>query len=163
MIVYLESADPKRQFEPPTEPAVISQKGARFSPSLRVVSTGQTVYFLNDEERPIEQNVFSHSPVKPFDLGLYRPGISQSVTFDEPGVVPLYCSIHRYMDGVIFVSPTPRFANVNEQGRYVIEGVPPGDFSVKTWQRSRRYREQSRPISVQPGQASTVDFEMSRE
>lgn len=163
MIVYLESADPQHHFAPPPNPAVITQKGARFSPSLLVVAVGQTVEFINDEDRPIEHNVFSRAPVKSFDLGLYRPGVGKSVTFDKAGVVPLYCSIHRYMDGVIFVSPTPMFAHVEKNGRYTIADVPPGDYHVKTWQRSRRFVEKSRRITVETGQLLTIHFEMSRK
>ena len=163
IIVYLESTDPSRRFAPPATPAVISQKGAKFSPALLAVAVGQTVTFLNDEDRPIEHNVFSRAPVKSFDLGLYRPGVSKSVTFDKAGVVPLYCSIHRYMDGIIFVSPTPLFARVDKDGRYTIGDVPPGEYHVKTWQRSRRFVEQSRPIAMEGGQALTIDFELSRK
>lgn len=163
MIIYLESTDPERRFVPPATPAVITQKGARFSPSLLVISVGQTVVFVNDEDRPIEHNVFSRAPTKSFDLGLYRPGVSKSVTFDQAGVVPLYCSIHRYMDGIIFVSPTPLFARVDKDGRYTIGDVPPGEYHMKTWQRSRRFVEQSRRIAMEGGQALTIDFELSRK
>src|SRR3954468_16527320 len=73
MIVFLETKDPNIQFPPPAEPALMSQQGAKFSPTLLVISLGQRVDFLNDENRPIEHNVFSQSPAKQFDLGLWRP------------------------------------------------------------------------------------------
>ncbi len=163
MIVYLEALEPERRFPPPGRPAIIRQQGAKFSPALLVISVGQSVEFRNDEDRPIEHNVFSRSPVRSFDLGLYRPGISKSVTFDEPGVVRLYCSVHRYMDGVIYVCPTPFFALVDAQGRYALEGVTPGTYTLKTWQRRRKYREQSRPVTVTAGQELQADLELSRK
>jgi len=43
-----------------------------------IVTVGQAVDFLNDEDRLIEHNVFSNSPAKRFDLGLYRPGRIES-------------------------------------------------------------------------------------
>ncbi|MCP4250446.1 MAG: hypothetical protein GY778_25670 [bacterium] len=163
MIVYLASLDPERHFPPPTEPAVIHQQGAKFSPALLAISVNQSVEFRNDEDRPIEHNVFSRSPVRSFDLGLYRPGTSKSVTFDKPGAVRLYCSVHRFMDGVIYVCPTPFFAVVDDQGRYAIEGVAPGAYALKTWQRRRKYREQTQPVTVTAGQALQADLEMSRK
>src|SRR5262245_48843142 len=72
MIVFLEATEPGRQFPAPTKHAVISQNGAQFAPSLLVISVGQAVEFPNDETKPIEHNVFSQSPVKTFDLGLFR-------------------------------------------------------------------------------------------
>src|SRR5207248_492982 len=124
--VFLESPDPTRAVSAPAAPGPavkVSQKGAQFQPRMVVVTIGQEVEFLNDEERLIEHNVFSNSPAKRFDLGLYRPGESRKVVFDKPGPVFLYCSIHRYMDGVIYVSPTPFTSRVDEKGRYTIEHV----------------------------------------
>src|SRR5438552_1434728 len=84
MVVYL-IPDDNQQIAPPKEVAKISQKDARFAPSMLIVCVGQTVDFLNDEDRLIEHNVFSNSPTKQFDLGLYKPGEGRTVTFDKTG------------------------------------------------------------------------------
>jgi plastocyanin len=110
MVIYLESTDPKKKFASPVKDIVVSQKGAKFSPSMIVVAQGQSIRYTNDEQRNIEHNVFSRSPSKSFDLGLYPPGEYKSVKFKRPGEIRLFCSIHRYMDGVIYVCPTPYFA-----------------------------------------------------
>jgi plastocyanin len=163
MVVFLESPDPNRAIAPATQPASVSQKGAQFEPRLLLVSIGQSVDFLNDEDRPIEHNVFSNSPTKRFDLGLYRPGESRSVTFDKPGPVFLFCSIHRYMDGVVFVSPTPYSSRVDKDGHYAISNVPPGQWTVKTWQRRRRFPEQSIPVTVDADKPAIVNLELKRK
>jgi plastocyanin len=160
MIVYLESTDPSARFDVPPD-AEISQKGARFAPSPLIVCVGQSVIFKNDEGRPIEHNVFSRSPAKQFDLGLYRPPEGKSVMFDKPGVVRLYCSIHRLMDGIIYVCPTKFWANVQADGAFAIEGVPPGQWRVRTWQKQARYDEQD--VAVRTGDAPvTVELKLSR-
>ena len=163
MVVYLESPDPKRQIEVPKQTIKVSQKGAKFDPGLVIVCVGQTVDFLNDKDRLIEHNVFSNSITKQFDLGLYKPGESRSVTFDKPGAVFLYCSIHRHMDGVVFVSPTPFTSRVDKDGNYKIEGVPPTIWLVKTWQRRRRFAEVSVPVLVLPDATVTTDLELRRK
>ncbi len=79
---------------------------------------GARVDFKNDEKKAVEHNVFSNSEAKKFDLGLYRPGESvTAILFDKPGAVRLRCSIHRYMDGVVYVTPSPYFAAVGERRR----------------------------------------------
>jgi plastocyanin len=163
MIVYLEPTDQSIQFPAPAEPAIMSQQGAKFSPSLLVIALGQRVDFLNDENRPIEHNVFSQSPAKQFDLGLWRPPTRKSVTFEKPGLVRLFCSIHRYMDGIIYVCPTPFFTTVANDGAYSISGAPPGSYILKTWQRTPRYTEQQLPISITEGKTSVVNLQMSRK
>ena len=164
MIVYLEPVAPSAgvTFAPPQRVEVISQQGAKFAPSLLVISRGQTVEFRNDEQRPIEHNVFSRSPAKPFDLGLFPPPQAKRVTFDEPGPVQLYCSIHRYMDGVIYVCPTPLFAKVGADGNFAIDNVPPGEWRLRTWQRSARFDDAEQVVRVGANQRVTLNLEMTR-
>lgn len=146
----------------PSAPVYVSQKGARFDPAVVLVCVGQTVVFLNDEERPVQHNVYSKSPTKPFDLGLYKPGVSRSVVFDKPGPVNLHCSIHRDMDGVVFVSPTPWFARVDAQGRFEITGVPAGEYELRTWQRRQRFPEVSQRVQARAGAATEAAVELRR-
>jgi plastocyanin len=164
MIIYLDHASPDQAVPHPGESnIVVSQKGAKFGPSMLVIAAGQTVEFRNDEDKPIEHNVFSRSPAKTFDLGLYPPNTGgKTVTFDKPGVVRLYCSIHRYMDGVVYVCPTPLFAKVGEGGAFRIENVPAGQWKLRTWQRGARYAEQDTVVSVDTGKTAQVNLEMKR-
>ena len=163
MVVYLESPDPKRPMPPVPPPAKVSQKGAKFDPALTIVTVGQSVSFPNDEDKPIDHNVFSSSSVKKFDLGLYGPGQAKTVTFDKAGPVFLYCSVHRYMDGVVYVSPTPYTSRVDNKGHYEIKNVPPGQWTLKTWQRRRRFPEMTIPTVVPAEKPATVDFELKKK
>jgi plastocyanin len=163
MVVYLESTDPKFTFQVSDVPVPVSQKGAKFSPGLLVVPVGTSVDFRNDEPREVEHNVFSNSETKKFDLGLYKPGDTvPKVKFETPGAVRLRCSIHRYMDGVVYVTPTPFFAVVGKDGSFSITGVRPGAYKLKTWQRSQRYREQEIPVTVAAGKSASVPVGLSR-
>ena len=163
MVIYLESPDAGRKLAVPSKPVPVSQKDAKFSPALVVICVGQSVDFLNDEDRPIEHNVFSNAPAKRFDLGLYKPGESKTVLFDKPGAVFLYCSIHRYMDGVIYVAPTPYFSRVDTEGKYKIENVPAGNWMLKTWQRRKRFPEHTVAVTVQENKSSSIDLELKHK
>jgi plastocyanin len=163
IVIFLESSDPKFAFAPPSQPVVVSQQKATFLPSLIVVPVGSKVDFRNDEKAPVEHNVFSKSEPKKFDLGLYKPEDPvEPVAFDAPGAVRLRCSIHRYMDGVVYVTPTPYFAVVGKDGRFSLAGVTPGKYRIKTWQRSQRFREIDMPITVAAGKPLAVNVTMVR-
>jgi len=140
----------------------VRQRGGKFDPPLVIISVGQTVEFHNDEEKPIEHNVFSNAPAKKFDLGLYPPPQHKSVTFDKPGAVFLYCSIHRFMDGVVYVCPTRFHSRVAPDGSFAIDGVTPGKYTLKTWQRRRRFPEKSEPLDLSDGGARTLNLELRR-
>ena len=45
----------------------------------------------------------------------------------------IFCSIHEAMNGTLFVSPTPWFAVVADDGRFAIAGAPAGRFRLRTW------------------------------
>src|SRR5215510_14092004 len=89
--------------EVPANKPSISQRGMRFFPSLLVVVVGQTVQMPNDDN--VAHNVFSFSPTKKFNLGIYPKGEIKEVKFEQSGMVDLFCSIHKQMKGKILVVP----------------------------------------------------------
>jgi hypothetical protein len=77
--------------------------------------------------------VFSLSKPKRFDLGRYPRGDSRSVRFDQPGVVRVFCEIHSHMNAFILVFAHRYFATTDAEGRYRIDDVPPGPYTVAVW------------------------------
>ena len=71
--------------------------------------------------------------------------------------------IHRYMDGVVYVCPTPYFAQVGSDRRYSIANIPPGEYLAKTWQRKRRFREQTKRLKLVADEKDVIDWEMKRK
>jgi plastocyanin len=129
VVVYLERVEGSSARAGPL--AHVHQRHARFQPNFLVVTVGQTVQMSNDDT--IYHNVFSYSPSNGFDLGLYPGGESRSITFEHPGVVRTYCSIHENMKGTIFVAPTPFFSRLERDGSFRIAGVPAGRWRLQTW------------------------------
>ena len=130
-VVYLETA-PQAAFETP-EPgrARLDQKNETFVPYVLAVTVGSTVDFPNSDR--IYHNVFSLSKAKRFDLGRYPRGQSRSVRFDQPGVVRVFCEIHSHMSAFILVFAHRYFAATDSEGRYRLEGVPPGTYTLAVW------------------------------
>jgi len=111
----------------------VAQHGAMFTPHVLPIAVGTTVEWPNDDD--IYHNVFSMSDAKQFDLGLYKGNPpSKRVTFDKPGRVDVFCSIHENMHCIILVLENPYFASTDENGNYKIPNVPPGTYELKAWQ-----------------------------
>jgi plastocyanin len=111
----------------------VAQHGAAFTPHILPIVVGTTVEWPNDDD--IYHNVFSMSDTKQFDLGLYKGNPpAKRVTFDKPGRVDVFCSIHENMHCVILVLENPCFASTDENGNYKISNVPPGTYKLEAWQ-----------------------------
>ncbi len=129
-VVYLESA-PRGAFERDESRATMVQRDETFIPHVLAVTVGTVVDFPNSDH--VYHNVFSLSRTRPFDLGRYATGVSKSVRFDRPGVVQVFCDIHSHMSAYILVFAHHFYAVTDDDGRYRIEGVPPGSYSVAMW------------------------------
>ncbi len=154
-IVYLEGNFSGNAKSAPTGVAKMAQKNMLFAPDLIAVHTGGTVEFPNLDDT--YHNVFSYSKAKRFDLGRYRkdekPG---TVVFDKPGVVTVHCEIHDRMRGTVLVLETPYFQKTDSAGRYRLDHLPVGHFTVKAWINEADVRE--RAVDLKSGARLQVDF-----
>jgi plastocyanin len=153
-VVYLESA-PRGAFEASDGGhAVMDQRNETFVPHVLAISTGTTVDFPNSDR--FYHNVFSLSKTARFDLGRYAAGHSRPIRFDRPGIVRVFCDIHSHMNAFILVFSHPFFAMTNDEGRYRIEGVPPGTYNVVAWNEGTA--SDPRPVTVPDGGVAELDF-----
>jgi plastocyanin len=132
----------------------IHQQGAIFSPHVLPVLVGTTVEWPNNDE--IFHNVFSISEPKEFDLGLYKSPELKRITFDKPGRVDVFCSIHKAMSCVVLVLETPFFASTDVRGRFAIPGVPAGTYQLKAWH--ERLPTKTREVTVPAEGEIKLDF-----
>ena len=152
-VVYLDGRFPR-----PTSLATkeVEQKDLTFIPALLPIEVGTKVQFPNLDDQ--YHNIFSYSPAKRFDLGRYRPDERPipSVMFDKPGLVTLRCDIHEHMRGLILVLNTPYFVMTDTTGRFRLDKLPAGHYTLKAWIDSRTTRE--KPIDLKDGQTLHVDL-----
>ena len=126
-VVFVEGA----KIAPPPQTAVIAQRNSRFEPDLVIIPVGSTVQFPNQD--PIFHNVFSLSRARQFDLGYYPRSKSKSVTFDQPGVVQVYCHIHANMYAAIVVTDNPWWQKLANTGDFVFHNMPAGHYRIVAW------------------------------
>ena len=165
IVVYIDTVEKGKgtlAMASPSEKLVIRQKGAAFRPAFAVIVKGQQVEFLNDEEENIDHNVYFLG-VEKTDLGSTSKGKSMSHPFRTTGRVSMHCSIHKLMDGKLFVVPFPAYALVpGNASTFTIDDVPAGRYRLKTFQKTRRFRDADIAVEVTPGGVTTVKLELKR-
>ena len=144
-VVWIEGARPGAPSRAPAGAGgKMKSSSKRFQPRVIAVGKDSTVDFPNDD--PIYHNVFSVSGANRFDLGLYRSGASKSRSFQEPGLVRVYCNIHPQMVGFVMVVDSDFKAVTGPEGTFRFDGVPPGAYVVKAW--NEEGTETSQPVTV---------------
>jgi hypothetical protein len=157
-VVYLETA-PRGAFgDLPAGRARLDQRHEQFVPHVIAITVGTTVDFPNHDQT--FHNVFSLSPVHPFDLGRYPAGQSKPVRFDKAGIVPVFCDIHSHMSAYILVFNHPFFALTDDDGRYAISGVPAGSYTLVVWNEMGRADPQK--LTVPEGGVVEALFHIGR-
>jgi plastocyanin len=139
--------------EPPKS-SEMKQASKRFQPRVVAVPRNSTVEFPNAD--PIYHNVFSVSGANRFDLGLYRSGASKPKTFEEAGLVRVYCNIHPQMIGFVMVVDSDYAAVTPASGDFSIPNVPAGARVLKVWHEEAPV-ELSIPITVKASGEARVD------
>lgn len=127
-VIWIDQAVPGED-HPKTK--TITQRNVSFDPHITAVEVGTTIRWPNADD--VFHNVFSMSETKPFDLGMYKDKVKE-ITFDRPGQVDVFCSIHSQMHAVILVLPSRFYAQVDARHRYVIADIPAGTYRLKAWQ-----------------------------
>jgi plastocyanin len=154
-IVYLQRED--GVYPPPGESSVlvVDQQGYQFRPALAAVRAGAQVRFPNRDDE--FHSVFSYSQAKRFDLGRFRRDEpSPHVTFDQPGLVRIYCEIHKHMHSMLLVLQTPWFTATDAEGHFELRNVPPGDYTLRAFLPSER--ELERRVSISADATQHVDL-----
>lgn len=130
-VVYLERDD---GVYPQSDASVadIGQQGYQFRPGVTAIRTGTQVAFPNHDDE--FHNVFSYSRAKRFDLGRFRKDEqSPLITFDQPGLVKIYCEIHKHMRSLLLVLDTPWFVETDSNGRFELARIPPGEYRLRAF------------------------------
>ena len=84
------------------------------------------------------------------------PGRSKRTNPVRPGVVRIFCDIHSHMSAFVLVFSHPYYAKAEADGRYRIDNVPPGTYTVLAWHEGET--RETKTVTVPP-QGGDVDLD----
>ena len=157
-VVYIQQAPGSFT---PGKPAEMDQRMFQFLPHVLPVVAGTTVKFLNSDPTP--HNVFSPDNEK-YNLGTWPQGETKDHAFTAcakpPCVYTQLCRVHPEMEGYVVVLQNPFFGVTAKDGRYEIQNVPPGAYTLGVWH--AKGKAQPKPVTVEAAKPLTVDFVLGR-
>jgi plastocyanin len=146
---------------PPAKPADIDQHSMHFVPHVLPVVAGTTVRFLNSD--PTQHNVFSPDYEK-YNLGTWPQGQTKDHTFaacaKPPCAYVQLCRVHPEMEGYVVVLQNAFFAVTGSDGRFRIDNIPPGSYTLGVWHPKRK--AQPKQVVVDPAKPATADFVLAQ-
>lgn len=145
VFVYLKKFDGK--VEPATKPTLLDQKGCEYVPYIAGLQTGQKLLIRNSD--PVLHNVHGTPKInKEFNLAQMAGGKDIERSFDLPEVfVRFKCDVHQWMFAYVGVLPHPYFAVTDKDGKFKIEGVPAGKYTVAAYHRKTHGTDEGKALT----------------
>jgi plastocyanin len=155
VLVYVKNGLTGKNYDPPVTKAVFDQKGCLYTPHVIGIQAGQDLEFDNSDSTL--HNVDCLAKMNPpFNAALPVRGMKLTRKFQTPEIVTVRCDVHRWMKAYIGVFTHPFFAVTGSDGSFTIKGLPPGEYTIETWQ--EKYGTQSIKVSVGASDLKTIDF-----
>lgn len=158
VVVWVKSGLRAWKFTPPKTAAVLDQKGCHFEPHVLAMQVGQPLEVKNSDE--FAHNVHSLSAVNPGFNFTQQGNKVDTKTFATREFFRMKCDIHGWMSTWVAVIEHPFFAVTGKEGKFVIKGLPKGEFEVEAWHED--LGKKSAKVKLDDKESKTVDFSFSR-
>ncbi len=156
-VVLLEGVMEGKPIESPEGGWQIEQSDCDYFPHVQVIPTNTEVRIVNSD--PILHNIHSYLGDET-EFNIAQPVRDQVNThvFTEAGFVYTECDVHSWMQAHVVAVDNPYYAVTDEEGRFSIDGVPPGTYTARTWHEFLGERTQE--ITVTGGEDTEMDQDL---
>jgi hypothetical protein len=155
VVVFISEGLGDRTYDLPQQPAVMEQKGCVYQPHVVAVRTNQELDVLNSDAtmhnlHPVPTNNREWNKAQP-------PGTRVNMTFAREEIaIPMKCNVHPWMRSYIAVFKHPYFAVTGKGGRFELDNLPPGNYTIQAWH--EKLGTSTQKVSVGPGATKELEF-----
>ena len=132
VVVFVADGLDGRTFDPPTQAAIIEQKGCLYQPHVLAMRANQKLDVINSDTtthniHPIPANNREWNKSQP-------PGLPIEESFAREEIsIPVKCNVHPWMRSYIAVFKHPYYAVTAKNGSFDLKDLPPGTYTLKAW------------------------------
>ena len=156
VFVYVKDGLGNYVYDTPTTPAVLDQKGCRYTPHVFGVRVNQPVEIVNSD--PTLHNIHALPKAnREFNNGQPIQGMKMTHTFTAKEVmVPFKCDVHGWMNAYVGVLDHPYFAVTGNDGTFSLASLPAGTYTIEAWHEKLGASTQS--VTIGPKETKEVTF-----
>ncbi len=156
VLVYVKQGLPDASYDPPKQIVSIKQAGCHYVPHMAAVMVGQPVQF-EDKDQTLHN--IHPMPKNNQEWNQSQMPHSQPLekSFSQPELmIPVKCNQHPWMHMYLSVMRNPYFAVTGKDGKFTLQGLPPGTYTIAAVQ--EKYGEKAQTITLGPSQDKNLNF-----
>jgi plastocyanin len=135
---------------PPATPVVVDQVACVYRPRVQGAVEGQRVEVRNAD--PTFHNVHAYQDQRTlFNAGQPPKARPSNKAVPAGGPMKLKCDVHPWMIAYVFPHSNGLFAVTDADGRFSIDGIPPGKYTLEVWHET--LGTQTLPVTIEEGKA----------
>jgi plastocyanin len=155
VIVFVADGLGDRTFDPPSEPAVIQQKGCMYQPHVLAVRANQPLEVINED--PTSHNIHAIPANNREWNKAEPPGAKIDEAFAREEIaIPVKCNVHPWMHSYVAVFKHPYFTVTGKDGSFNLGNLPPGTYTIEAWHEKLGSSKQK--ITVGTNETKSIDF-----
>lgn len=137
------------------ETLILDNVECRFEPHAAVITAGSTIEARNSDA--VLHTTHLYGP-REMNFSLPVQGMTSSRTLNEPGIYAVKCDVHGWMQAYIRVDDHPFHAVTDTDGRFRIEGLPAGSYTLELWHERLGPLEREVELTVSAPSSIEIEF-----
>jgi hypothetical protein len=155
VVVFVSEGLGDRKFDPPSQSAVIEQKGCMYTPHVLAVRANQQLEVVNSD--PTLHNIHPLPANNREWNKAEAPGATAEETFSREEIaIPIKCNVHPWMRSYVAVFNHPYFAVTGKDGSFELPNLPPGTYTIKAWH--EKLGTATQQVTIGANETKRVDF-----
>jgi plastocyanin len=153
VVVFVSAGAPDEP--PPAQPAVLVQKGCRYTPHILAFQANQDFEILNEDQT--SHNVHT-MPSSNREWNKSQPPGAPPIEdkYARAEFIPIKCNIHPWMKGTLAVMKNSHYMITTGDGEFKLPNLAPGNYTITAWHES--YGEQTQEVTITGSETKSVNF-----
>jgi plastocyanin len=137
----------------------MDQKCCMFEPHVLLVPAGATLRYKNSDGAT--HNVHLDAKKNAKVNNNLAPGSTLDLPVPKDDEIGVSCDIHTWMKAAVIVSKYATAGVSGADGRFEIDGVPPGEWTVEIWGERAKALDKQLKVKVEAGATTTVEWRVA--